>query len=93
MVSDRPYSTLVEDGSFLRINNISLGYTLPKLVLRKAKISNARIYVTAYNLHVFSKYTGYDPEVSVVNNALTPSVDFNAYPRARSFVAGINLSL
>lgn len=93
IVSDRPYNTLIEDGSFLRLSNVSLGYTLPKLALKKAKITNARIYITAYNLHVFSRYSGYDPEVSVVNNALTPGVDFNAYPRARSFVAGINLSL
>ncbi|AHF16204.1 SusC/RagA family TonB-linked outer membrane protein [Niabella soli] len=93
IVSDRPYNTLVENGSFLRLNTISLGYTLPKLILKRAKISNVRFYITGYNLHVFTKYSGYDPEVSVVNNALTPGVDFSAYPRARSFVAGVNLSL
>ncbi|PTS92405.1 TonB-dependent receptor [Pedobacter sp. HMWF019] len=86
-------SFAIEDGSFLRINNISLGYTLPKKWLSKVKIANARIYVTAYNLHVFTKYSGYDPEVSVTNNPLTPGVDFSAYPRGRSFVAGLNLSL
>ena len=93
MVSDRPYSTMIEDGSFLRINNLSLGYTLPSGWIKRAKISNARVYFTAYNLHVFTKYTGYDPEVSVVNNAITPGVDFSAYPRAKSFVLGVNLSL
>ncbi|MNK23512.1 TonB-dependent Receptor Plug Domain protein [compost metagenome] len=89
----RLYDKMIEDGSFLRINNISLGYTLPKNWLSSVKIANARIYVTAYNLHVFSKYSGYDPEVSVLRNPLTPGVDFSAYPRAKSFVAGINLSL
>lgn len=86
-------SFAIEDGSFLRINNISLGYTLPKKWLSKVKIANARIYFTAYNLHVFTKYSGYDPEVSVMNTPLTPGVDFSAYPRGRSFVAGLNLSL
>lgn len=89
----RPHSGVIEDGSFLRINNVSLGYTLPKAWVQKAKISNARVYFTAYNLHVFTKYSGYDPEVSVVNRGgLTPGVDFSAYPRAKSFVAGINVS-
>jgi len=83
----------IEDGSFLRLNNISLGYTLPKKWLSAVKISNARIYFTAYNLHVFTKYAGYDPEVSVINNPLTPGVDFSAYPRGKSFIAGLNLSL
>lgn len=89
----RLYDKMIENGSFLRINNISLGYTLPKKWLSAAKIASARIYVTAYNLHVFTNYSGYDPEVSVIKNPLTPGVDFSAYPRAKSIVAGINLSL
>jgi TonB-linked SusC/RagA family outer membrane protein len=89
----RLYDKMIEDGSFLRINNVSLGYTMPKKWLNAIKVANARIYVTAYNLHVFSKYSGYDPEVSVIRNPLTPGVDFSAYPRAKSVVAGINLSL
>ncbi|OYX83558.1 MAG: SusC/RagA family protein [Flavobacteriales bacterium 32-34-25] len=89
----RLYSDIIEDGSFLRINNISLGYTLPKKWLNAMKISNMRFYVTAYNLYVFTKYSGYDPEVSVINNALTPGVDFSAYPKAKSFITGLNISL
>ncbi|WP_026309421.1 SusC/RagA family TonB-linked outer membrane protein [Niabella aurantiaca] len=89
----RLYDKMIEDGSFLRLNNISLGYSLPKQLIKRAKLSNARIYVTAYNLYVASKYTGYDPEVSVVNRGgLTPGVDFGAYPRGKSFLAGINLA-
>lgn len=91
--SGRLYDSIIEDGSFLRINNVSLGYTFPKKWLSAVKVSNARIYFTAYNLHVFTRYSGYDPEVSVINNALTPGVDFSAYPRGKSFVAGLNLSL
>jgi TonB-linked SusC/RagA family outer membrane protein len=89
----RLYSDIIEDGSFLRINNISLGYTLPKDWLKKSKISNLRIYFTAYNLYVFTKYSGYDPEVSVLNNAITRGVDFSAYPRSKSFITGLNISL
>ncbi|MGO4291831.1 SusC/RagA family TonB-linked outer membrane protein [Chitinophaga sp. RAB17] len=90
----RLYDKMIEDGSFLRVNNISLGYTLPKAWVSKAKISNARIYVTGNNLFVWTKYTGYDPEVSTANTSrLTPGVDFGGYPRARSFIAGLNISL
>ena len=89
----RLYSDIIEDGSFLRINNVSLGYTLPKEWLKKSKISNLRIYFTAYNLYVFTKYSGYDPEVSVINSAITRGVDFSAYPRSKSFVTGLNISL
>ena len=89
----RLYSDIIEDGSFLRINNVSLGYTLPKEWLKKSKISNLRIYFTAYNLYVFTKYSGYDPEVNVINNAITRGVDFSAYPRSKSFVTGLNISL
>jgi TonB-linked SusC/RagA family outer membrane protein len=89
----RLYSDIIEDGSFLRINNVSLGYTLPKEWLNKTKISKMRFYMTLYNLYVFTKYSGYDPEVSVINNALTPGVDFSAYPRAKSFITGLNISL
>jgi TonB-linked SusC/RagA family outer membrane protein len=89
----RFYDLYVEDGSFLRINNISLGYTLPTKWISKAKMSNARVYLTGYNLYVFTNYSGYDPEVSVANSSrLTPGVDFGAFPRSRSFVAGLNVS-
>jgi TonB-linked SusC/RagA family outer membrane protein len=91
--TERLYSDIIEDGSFLRINNISLGYTLPKKWLSNSKISNLRIYFTANNVYVFTKYSGYDPEVSVINNAITRGVDFSAYPRSKSFLTGLNISL
>ncbi len=89
----RLYKDIIEDGSFLRINNISIGYSLPKEWLTPLKISKVRFYLTAYNLYVFTKYSGYDPEVSVINNAITPGVDFSAYPKAKSFITGLNISL
>ena len=84
----------VEDGSFLRLNNISLGYTFQANLLSKIKVKRARLYVTANNLAVITNYTGYDPEVNTRRSSgLTPGVDYSAYPRSRTFVFGLNLSL
>ncbi|MCD8260273.1 MAG: TonB-dependent receptor, partial [Bacteroides sp.] len=84
----------VEKASFLRVSNISVGYTLPRNFLSKIYLQNARIYVTGYNLFCFTNYSGADPEVdtSSKNNAMTPGVDYAAYPKSRSFVAGINVT-
>lgn len=85
-----PSSWAIEDGSFLRVNNLTLGYSLPVKNLVKMKISKLRFYFTANNLAVFTKYTGYDPEVSVRNSPLTPGLDYSAYPKSRSFIFGVN---
>ncbi|MDN5287178.1 MAG: TonB-dependent receptor plug [Mucilaginibacter sp.] len=83
----------IENGSFLRISNVTLGYRLPKQWLSKVKLASARVYITGNNLHLFSHYSGYDPEVSVANSSrLTPGVDFGGYPRVRSFLAGLDVS-
>ncbi len=82
----------VEDGSFLRINNITLGYTFPKKWLQRACIANARIYCTLNNIHTFTKYSGYDPEVASSSSALNPGIDDSSYPRAKSYVVGVNLT-
>jgi len=81
---------VIEDGSYLRLKTLSLGYSLPAKVLKKLKISKLRTYVTAQNLFTFSNYSGYDPEVSIRNTALTPGLDFSSYPRAASINVGIN---
>lgn len=87
------HSGYVEDGSFLKINNISLGYTLPKSLTQKVKLSNVRFYATGYNLYTFTKYSGYDPEVNTYpNNGLTPGIDWGAYPSAISLVFGANIT-
>ena len=86
-------SRVVEDGSFLRLKTVTLGYTVPKTFLSKYKIENARLYVAASNLWTLSNYSGYDPEVSVRStSALTPGLDFSSYPRAVTVNFGINLS-
>jgi len=88
------HSWAVEDGSFLRVNNVTLGYTLPKALTTRAKVQQLRFYVTLNNLYTFTKYTGYDPEVNTRRSSpLTPGVDYAAYPRSRAFLFGLNLSL
>jgi len=83
----------VEDGSFLRLNMLTLGYTLPKTWLHKVKIDNLRFYVTGYNLFLWTNYSGYDPENSTMRRTnLTPGVDYSAYPKSRQFVFGVNVS-
>ncbi|WP_460432124.1 SusC/RagA family TonB-linked outer membrane protein [Arachidicoccus ginsenosidivorans] len=82
----------LEDGSFLRLNTITLGYRFPEQFLTKLKIQGLRIYATVHNLHTFTKYTGYDAEVASSDGVLGNGVDDSAYPRSRSFVAGVNLS-
>jgi TonB-linked SusC/RagA family outer membrane protein len=83
----------VEDGSFLRINNITLGYTLPVFKISKLQISKLRFYGTINNLAVFTKYSGYDPDVNTRRNSpITPGVDYSAYPRSHTYIMGLNLS-
>jgi TonB-linked SusC/RagA family outer membrane protein len=87
-----PHSWAIEDGSFLRINNLTFGYTLPVKNIGRLKVSRLRFYLTGNNLAVFTNYSGYDPEVSVRNSPLTPGLDYSAYPKSRSFIFGVNAS-
>ena len=83
----------VEDGSFLRLNTLTLGYTLPSEMVSKAKIESLRFYVTGYNVLLWTNYSGYDPEVSTVRRTnLSPGVDYSAYPKSRQIVFGVNLN-
>lgn len=84
-------SRVVEDASFLRLKSVTLGYNVPAKFLSKYNINKARVYVAAQNLWTLTGYSGYDPEVSVRNSALTPGLDFSSYPRALSISFGINL--
>jgi len=87
-------SYAVENGSFLRINNITLGYTFPASLLKRVKVNRLRIYGTVNNLAVISSYSGYDPEVNTRRSSpVTPGVDYSAYPRSRAFIFGVNLTL
>lgn len=83
----------VEDGSFLRLNTLTLGYTVPNELTSKVKIRNLRAYVTGYNVFILTNYSGFDPEVSTRRNTpYTPGVDYSAYPRSRQIVFGLNLN-
>ncbi|MES2279049.1 MAG: TonB-dependent receptor [Bacteroidota bacterium] len=87
-------SYAIEDGSFLRLTNVTLGYSLPKKFLERTKVfSRFRVYATVNNLYTFTKYSGYDPEANTRRgNPLTPGVDYAAYPRNRFVLAGIDVS-
>lgn len=83
----------VEDGSFLRLNTLSLGYTTPNDLTSALGVSKLRFYLTASNVFVWTKYTGPDPEASTRRNTpLTPGVDYSAYPRSRQLIFGLNLN-
>ncbi|RYY40127.1 MAG: TonB-dependent receptor [Chitinophagaceae bacterium] len=82
-----PHSWAIEDGSFLRLNNLTIGYSVP---LQTKVIKRLRFYFTGNNLAIITNYTGYDPEVSVRNNGLTPGLDYSAYPKSRSYLFGLN---
>lgn len=92
MMSAPLHSWAVEDGSFLRFNNLTIGYSLPKEILKVLKLSQLRFYGTLYNIVTWTNYTGFDPEVDTQRSTpLTPGVDYSAYPRSRSFNVGLNL--
>lgn len=84
-------SYFVEDGSFVRLSDLTIGYTLPKKIIKKLGISKVRAYVSASNLFIITGYSGYDPEVDV-QSGLTPSMDYNRYPRNRAFSFGLNVN-
>lgn len=86
------HSWAVEDASFLRLSNVTLGYTFPKQIIQKIGLKKLRLYATGNNLATWTKYSGFDPEVSTMKSSLTPGVDFGAYPLSRSFIFGINVA-
>lgn len=93
-----PTDWAMEDASFLRLQSLTVGYTLPQTLTRKVGIQRLRFYVTGTNLFCLTNYSGYDPEVSsYVRNSsysgLTPGIDYSAYPKSRAFTFGVNLTL
>ena len=91
LVTNAMIDAFVEDGSFIRCSDITIGYTLPKSITSKIYLNKVRAYVSASNLFILTKYSGYDPEVDV-QSGLTPSMDYNRYPRARQFSFGVNVT-
>ncbi len=83
----------VEDGSFLRLSTVTVGYTLPANISNKLKMKKLRVYASGNNVFLLTNYTGFDPEVSTRRNSnLTPGVDYSAYPRSRSIIFGLNVN-
>lgn len=82
----------IEDGSFLRLGTLTLGYTLPDSITKSGLIQKMRCYITGYNLKVWTKYTGQDPEVDTGRSPLTPGLDWSAYPKAKTFLLGVNVT-
>ena len=85
-------SRVVEDASFLRLRNFTVGYTLPRKVLRKMHFDTMRVYISGENLWTLTGYSGPDPEVSTRNSVLTPGFDWSAYPRAIGLTAGLSFT-
>ncbi|MCY7329871.1 MAG: hypothetical protein LH618_15060, partial [Saprospiraceae bacterium] len=88
----RVSSRFIEDGSYLRLKNLTLGYSLNKEWLARRKISTLRFYLSGQNLLTFTNYTGLDPEVNYRgNDNAVIGTDFFTYPQARSYTFGLNL--
>ena len=85
-------SRVVEDGSFLRLKTLSLGYTFQRDILRRMHFDAMRVYLSAENLFTLTDYSGPDPEVSTRNSVLTPGFDWSAYPRSRAITAGVTFT-
>lgn len=86
-------SRVIEDASFLRLKNVQLGYNFPVKLIKKMGLSSLRLYISGQNLWTWTKYTGYDPEVSTRNSALTRGFDYSSYPKTTSYTFGIKLGL
>ncbi|MEG1622975.1 MAG: TonB-dependent receptor [Alistipes sp.] len=92
-VKNELYSRFIEDGSFLRLKNLTFGYTFPQRWTRKFYVNKLRLYFSAQNLFVVSSYSGYDPEVNMAaSNPMTPGLDWGAYPKSRVYTFGIDVS-
>ena len=91
--NNRVSDLYVEDGSYIRLQNISLSYTLPKSLVTKLKLQNVKVYVNLQNVYTWTNYSGYDPEVgSMYGDALLTGLDYGRYPSPRIYTFGMNIS-
>ena len=81
----------VEDGSYLRIRNVQIGYVLPKLISEKFGSDYVRFYISANNLFTITNYMGYDPDIGAAQGALSNGIDYGFYPQARTIMGGVNI--
>ena len=93
-----PTDWAMDDASFLRLQSVTIGYTLPNQLTKKFGVQRLRFYATGTNLFVISNYPGFDPEVSSYArnssySGLTPGIDFSSYPKSRAFTFGVNVTL
>lgn len=86
-------SRIVEDGSFIRLKTVNVGYNFSNNIIKKIKINNLRLYASAQNLYTLTKYSGLDPEVDGFRSALTPGLDYSSYPRAKTITFGLDITL
>ncbi len=90
--NNRMSTRFLEDGSYLRIQNISLGYSLPQNLVSKVGIHGLKVYANIQNVYTFTKYTGYDPEIGAFNqNAMMQNIDMGRYPSPRVYTFGVNV--
>ena len=82
----------IEDGSFLRLGTLTLGYTFPQNLTRKFGVRNLRLYATGSNLLCITGYSGQDPEVNTSSNKMVMGFDYSAYPKSRSYIVGVNVT-
>ena len=88
-----PSSRFLEDGSYVRLKNVQIGYSFSQGTMSRWRMKGLRIYVTGENLLTFTKYTGLDPEIGIQNaNATQNGVDNGAYPSSRFFTFGLNVT-
>lgn len=91
-------SRYIEDGSFVRLKSATLGYNLPKGILKRLHLNRCFFYVTGENILTFTKYSGFDPEVSLYGRSgsseknIAPGIDYGTYPQAREFIVGLNIT-
>lgn len=91
--NNRMSDMYVEDGSYIRLQNVSLSYTLPKAIVRKIKLENVKVYMNMQNVFTWSKYNGFDPEVGAMyGDALMTGLDYGRYPSPRIYTFGLNVS-
>ncbi|MGC1241562.1 MAG: SusC/RagA family TonB-linked outer membrane protein, partial [Chryseosolibacter sp.] len=83
----RPSDRFIEDGSYVRLKNVTLGYTLPAALAERVALKRARLYVSGQNLYTFTNYTGNDPELGYATG-----IDLSVYPQARTISIGANLT-
>ena len=91
-LNHRTSDLFVESGDFVKLKNITLGYTLPKQLIKKMYINNLRLFVSAENLLTITSYSGYSPEIGYTDGNKQKGVDYAQYPQSRKFTFGLNLN-